>query len=165
MKQHDELVSSNLEIKNSMVQKVAVQQALGFLLAEKVFSPVDLPLFYKSEINGYAFVYSEKHQYDLNQNYSWADFSQGILKNNQAIQVFKGDYLPESITGVVADEKVLSNESSILIFEMPTEFDNRSKEIFGVKKGELLFDKNTLISPIIISCLMGFGYSEILVRN
>jgi molybdopterin molybdotransferase len=47
------------------VQKIQVHKALGYILAETVYSPIDMPPFRQSAMDGYAFIHSEKHQYDV----------------------------------------------------------------------------------------------------
>jgi molybdopterin molybdotransferase len=47
------------------VKKIQVSKALGFVLAETIYSPIAMPPFRQSAMDGYAFIHSEKQQYDV----------------------------------------------------------------------------------------------------
>jgi len=41
------------------IRKIKVTKSLGFILAEAIYSPMDMPSFRQSAMDGYAFTHSE----------------------------------------------------------------------------------------------------------
>lgn len=47
------------------IRKIKVAKSLGFILAETIYSPMDMPPFRQSAMDGYAFIHSELQQLDV----------------------------------------------------------------------------------------------------
>ena len=145
------------------VQKIPVHKALGYILAETVYSPIDMPPFRQSAMDGYAFIHSEKHQYDVVSSSQAGDHENIKLKENEAVRIFTGAFVPDDADTVVMQEHVMANENSILITIMPTQFANVREKGEQIKKKEVVFEANTLITPAAIGFLACLGITEITV--
>lgn len=145
------------------VQKIDVHKALGYVLAETVYSPIDMPPFRQSAMDGYAFIHSEKHQYDVVSSSQAGDHANIKLKENEAIRIFTGAFVPDDADTVIMQEHVMANENSILITRMPTQFTNVREKGEQIKKEEVVFAANTLITPAAIGFLACLGITEITV--
>lgn len=143
--------------------KIPVHKALGYVLAETVYSPIDMPPFRQSAMDGYAFIHSEKHQYDVVSSSQAGDHENIKLKENEAIRIFTGAFVPDDADTVVMQEHVMANENSILITIMPTQFTNVREKGEQIKKEEIVFEANTLITPAAIGFLACLGITEITV--
>lgn len=144
-------------------QKIDVHKALGYVLAETVYSPIDMPPFRQSAMDGYAFIQGEKHQYDVVSSSQAGDHANIKLRENEAVRIFTGAFVPDDADTVVMQEHVMANENSILITIMPTQFANVRKKGEQIKKEEVVFDANTLITPAAIGFLACLGITEITV--
>ena len=145
------------------LQKIAVGKALGYVLAETVYSPIAMPPFRQSAMDGYAFIHSEKQQYDVVGSSQAGDHSNIKLKNNEAIRIFTGAFVPDDANTVVMQEHVMATENSILITRMPEQFSNVRAKGEQINKGEVVFEANTLITPAAIGFLACLGIIEITV--
>ena len=145
------------------VQKIDVHKALGYVLAETVYSPIDMPPFRQSAMDGYAFIHSEKHQYDIVSSSQAGDHENVKLKENEAIRIFTGAFVSDDADTVIMQEHVMANENSILITRMPTQFTNVRAKGEQIKKEEVVFAANTLITPAAIGFLACLGITEITV--
>lgn len=144
-------------------QKIAVGKALGYVLAETIYSPITMPPFRQSAMDGYAFIHSEKQQYDVISSSQAGDHSNIKLKNNEAIRIFTGAFVPDDADTIVMQEHVIANEKSILITKMPEQFANVRAKGEQIDKEEVVFEANTLITPAAIGFLACLGITEITV--
>jgi molybdopterin molybdotransferase len=143
------------------VQTIPVHKALGYVLAEKVYSPIHMPPFRQSAMDGYAFIHSEKHQYNIIGVSKAGDYSDVKLKENEAVRIFTGAFVPKNADTVVMQEHVMANEKSILITNLPAQFTNVRAKGEQIAKEDLVFDANTLITPAAIGFLACLGITEV----
>lgn len=146
---------------NMPVQKIKVSKALGYVLAETVYSPIAMPPFRQSVMDGYAFIHSEKHQYDIIGVSQAGDYSKIKLKENETIRIFKGAFVPHNADTVVIQEHVMATDNSILITRMPEQYENIRNKGEQIAEEEIVFNANTLITPAAIGFLSCLGISEI----
>jgi len=145
------------------VKKIQVGKALGFVLAETIYSPIAMPPFRQSAMDGYAFIHSEKQQYDVVSTSQAGDHSDIKLNPNEAIRIFTGAFVPDDADTVVMQEHVMATENSILITRMPDQFTNVRAKGEQIHKDEVVFEANTLITPAAIGFLACLGITEITV--
>lgn len=144
-------------------QKMPVSKALGYVLAETVYSPISMPPFRQSAMDGYAFNFSERQQYDVISSSQAGDHSNIKLKDNEAIRIFTGAYVPDDADTVVMQEHVMANENSILIATMPEQFANVRAKGEQIAREGIVFEANILITPAAIGFLACLGITEIAV--
>ncbi|WP_163400966.1 gephyrin-like molybdotransferase Glp [Flavobacterium fluviatile] len=145
------------------LQKIAVRKAMGYVLAETVYSPIAMPPFRQSAMDGYAFIHSRKHQYDVVSSSQAGDYFNVKLKENEAVRIFTGAFVPDDADTVVMQEHVMANENSILIAKMPEQFANVRAKGEQINKNGIVFEANTLITPAAIGFLACLGITEITV--
>ena len=146
---------------NMPVQKIQVSKSLGYILAETVYSPIAMPPFRQSAMDGYAFIHSEKHQYDVVGIVQAGDHSKIKLKENEAVRIFTGAHVPDNAETVIMQEHVMATESSILITRMPERFTNVRNKGEQIGKEEVVFKANTLITPAAIGFFACLGITEV----
>ncbi|TDW48983.1 molybdopterin molybdochelatase [Flavobacterium sp. 270] len=142
-------------------KRIEVRKALGYVLAEKVISPINMPPFRQSAMDGYAFTHSIRHQYDIVGISQAGDHSNIKLKETQAIRIFTGAYVPDDADTVVMQEHVMANKDSILIATMPEKLSNVRPKGEQIAKDEVVFEANTFITPAAIGFLASLGITEI----
>jgi molybdopterin molybdotransferase len=148
---------------NMPVQRIPVRKALGYILAETLYSPIDMPPFRQSAMDGYAFIHSEKHQYDVISTSQAGNNSNIKLNENEAVRIFTGAFVPKNADTVIMQEHVMANENSILITRMPERLANVRVKGEQIAKEEVVFEANTLITPAAIGFLACLGITEITV--
>ncbi|MBZ4033547.1 molybdopterin molybdotransferase MoeA [Flavobacterium sp. 17A] len=156
-----EIVAANSS--NLSTQKLAVKKALGYVLAETIYSPIAMPPFRQSAMDGYAFIHSERHQFDIVGISQAGDHANIKLKENEAIRIFTGAYVPDSADTVIMQEHVMANENSILIAKKPEPFANIRNKGEQINIEEVVFEANTVITPAAIGFLACLGITEITV--
>lgn len=144
-------------------QKIPVRKALGYILAKTVYSPIAMPPFRQSAMDGYAFTHSRRHQYDVVGISQAGDHSNTKLEFNEAVRIFTGAFVPDDADTVVMQEDVMANEKSILITNLPEQFANVRSKGEQIQKEDVVFETNTLITPAAIGFLACLGITEITV--
>jgi molybdopterin molybdotransferase len=145
------------------IRKIKVARSLGFILAETIYSPMDMPPFRQSAMDGYAFIHSELQQLDVVSTSQAGDFSNKKIKENQAIRIFTGAYVPDDLDTVVMQEHTAVKNKTVEITKMPVRFANVRNKGEQIKENELVLEKNTLITPAAIGFLACLGITEITV--
>jgi molybdopterin molybdotransferase len=140
-----------------------VMHSTGLVIAEDIFSPLDIPAFDQSSMDGYA-IYAEDIKRPLRvQGIIAAGHAQPEkLERNHAMRIFTGAPLPAGSDTIVMQEKVIVHESGIQIadpkIEKGTHVRKRGSEI---KKDELVLKKGTVITAPIAGLLASIGISSV----
>lgn len=142
-------------------KRISVNKALGYVLAEKVISPIHMPPFRQSAMDGYAFTHSIRHQYDIVGTSQAGDHSNIKLKSTEAIRIFTGAFVPDNADTVVMQEHVMANKNSILIATMPEKNANVRLKGEQIGKDDVVFEADTLLTPAAIGFLACLGITEV----
>ncbi|MDR6760079.1 molybdopterin molybdotransferase [Flavobacterium sp. 2755] len=161
IKVEDAIAIIEANSKKMSTKLIQVSKALGYVLAEKVISPINMPPFRQSAMDGYAFTHSIRHQYDIIGTSQAGDHSNIKLKNTEAIRIFTGAFVPDNADTVVMQEHVMANKDSILIATMPEKLSNVRPKGEQIAKDEVVFEANTLITPAAIGFLACLGITEV----
>ncbi|WP_310559139.1 gephyrin-like molybdotransferase Glp [Flavobacterium sp.] len=142
-------------------EKIKVSKSLGYILSETIYSPMNMPPFRQSAMDGYAFSHSELTNYEVINTSKAGDYSNHKLNKNQAIRIFTGAFIPDDLDTVVMQEHTSRNGTSIAINKLPTFGANVRNEGEQIKKHELVLQKDTIITPAAVGFLACLGITEI----
>ncbi len=145
------------------VRKIKVSKSLGYILAETVYAPIAMPPFRQSAMDGYAFIHSDNKEYNVIGISQAGDNDRHKIKENQAIRIFTGAYVPDSVDTVVMQEHVTVNGNSITIDKIPVLNANVRAKGEQVDEGEVMLEKDMLLTPAAIGFLACLGITEITV--
>jgi molybdopterin molybdotransferase len=142
-----------------------VSNSTGLAITEDIFSPLDIPAFDQSSMDGYA-IYAEDIRRPLVvQGVVAAGHAQPeILQKNHAMRIFTGAPIPTGADTIVMQEKVIVSSSGIQItdpeIEKGTHVRKRGSEL---KKDELVIKKGAVITAPVVGLLASLGIKEMLV--
>jgi molybdopterin molybdotransferase len=145
------------------VRKIKVAKSLGFILAEAIYSPMNMPPFRQSAMDGYAFLHSELQHFNVVSTSQAGDYSNIELAKNEAIRIFTGAFVPDHLDTVVMQEHTSRTGDALEITKMPPRFLNVRNVGEQIKEKELVLEKNTCINPAAIGFLACLGITEITV--
>ncbi|MFV5685459.1 gephyrin-like molybdotransferase Glp [Flavobacterium sp. GB2R13] len=145
------------------IRKIKVAKSLGFILAEAIYSPMDMPPFRQSAMDGYAFTHGELQQFNVVSISQAGDFSNKKIKKDQAIRIFTGAYVPDNLDTVVIQEHTTIENKILEITQMPVLFANVRNKGEQIKENELVLENNAVITPAAIGFLACLGITEITV--
>jgi len=140
-----------------------VSKSLGFILAEALYSPIDMPPFRQSAMDGYAFSHSELTKFEVISTSQAGDYSNIKLDKNRAIRIFTGAFVPDNLDTVVMQEHTSVIDTTLEIKKMPLCFANVRNQGEQIKENQLVLEKDTLINPAAIGFIACLGITEITV--
>ncbi|WP_278035397.1 hypothetical protein [Flavobacterium nitratireducens] len=145
------------------IAKIKVSKSLGYVLAEAVYSPINMPPFRQSAMDGYAFTHNGSNQFEVVNTSQAGDFLDDKIEENQAVRIFTGAFVPDDTDTVVMQEHTTRTDNLLQIEKMPVACANIREKGEQIKKGELVFDANTVITPAAIGFLACLGITKIKV--
>ncbi len=145
------------------LRKIKVSKSLGFILAKTLYSPMDMPPFRQSAMDGYAFSHSELTKFEVISTSQAGDYSNIKLDKNKAIRIFTGAFVPDNLDTVVMQEHTSVIDNTLEIEKMPLCFANVRNQGEQIKENQLVLEKNTLINPAAIGFIACLGITEITV--
>ncbi len=147
--------------KTSEIDSILVTNALGYILASNIYSPINMPPFRQSAMDGYALCLHSNHTYKLIGEVKTGDATNPNLQPGDAVRIFTGAPVPDRADAVIVQEKVYKQDKFI-------SFDDAIKtgtniRVVGeqIKKNSLALPINTKITPAIIAFLTSLGITEV----
>lgn len=162
--------AKQLIIENtSLLEPVAVplKEAAGLVLAKDVFSPLDMPAFHQSSMDGYALSFDG---WKSNKGLKVQEIVQAgpndskLFSPENAVRIFTGAVVPSGADTVVMQEKVRTENGNLFI-EDENLIAGINVRLKGseIKAGELALAKECGLTPAAIGFLIGIGIIEVTV--
>jgi molybdopterin molybdotransferase len=163
------LILENTRVLESI--EIALTESEGLVLAEDIISPVNLPYFTNSAMDGYA-VKSEDTN-DANEAAPVSlnivgiiragDYPNFAIGDKEALKIMTGALLPEGSDSVVMVEHTEEEKGIVKIGRAATPGENVRYEGEEISKGENALEKGTRLNPASIGLIAEFGIKKIKV--
>lgn len=140
-----------------------VSESLGFVLFENVKSPIDMPPFRQSAMDGYAINMHDSLEYSLVGEVKAGDGHQLELNSGEAVRIFTGAPVPDSANAIAIQEKVEANGNQLKLKDAVNKNDNIRPLGEQVKKGHFALKKGTKLTSAAIAYLTSLGITEVKV--
>lgn len=142
-----------------------MSEACGLTLSEDVCSPLDLPAFRQSSMDGYAFSFDGHRDnvgLDVVGVVAAGDGRLPGLQAGQAARIFTGAPVPEGADTVVMQERCIVTDGRLWLGDAPvSKGDHVRPRGSEIKLGELALPKGTRLTPAAIGLLSGMGIIEV----
>lgn len=132
-------------------------QARKHVLAQDIFSAVNMPPFRQSAMDGFALCLFEGLEYEIIGEVKAGDSHQVQLFPGQAIKIFTGAAVPDSAQAVIQIEKVTEKDGKLFLQDAVTAGTNVRPLGEQIKAGDLALEKGTLLNAAAIGFLAGLG--------
>ena len=140
-----------------------IEKAGGYQLFNDVISPLNMPPFRQSAMDGYAVCLHDSLAYTLIGEIKAGDSLQPHLKKGEAVRIFTGAPVPDTANAVVMQEKV-SVAGSKITLETQIPLNHNIRPVAEqVKKDALALSKNTKLTPAAIGYLASLGIQNVIV--
>ena len=154
-------------LKNSLPEYKEVQytllQARNHVLSQAINSPVNMPPFRQSAMDGFALCLHDTLEYDIIGEIKAGDTHQMTLLPGQAIKIFTGAAVPDSAQAVIQIEKTSVKEGIVYLQEQPKSGVNVRPIGEQISEGDLALEKGTLLNAAAIGFLAGLGFTSVMV--
>ena len=157
-----EYVESNSQPGRNTV-KISLKNALGFVLAEDVMSPIDMPPFRQSAMDGYAVRIHDSEYYHVKGELQAGDGQDVTLRKGDAVRIFTGAPVPNDANAVVIQEKTTIKEKELEVHDEVTVQSNIRPKGEQIQKGEMALGKGISLTPAAIGFLTTLGITDVSV--
>lgn len=144
-------------------KKRPLSDALGFVLAEDVVSPIDMPPFRQSAMDGYAVRVHDSEYYHVQGELQAGDGQDFTLLKGEAVRIFTGAPVPNDANAVVIQEKTTIKKQELQVHEEVLVQSNIRPKGEQIKQGEKALTKGTVLTPAGIGFLTSLGITEVSV--
>ena len=152
-------------------EKVALENSLDRVLAEDVFSTIDVPSFDRAAMDGFAvlaedtFNVDEQHAVKLKVlgELEAGDASEYDASRGEAIEIATGAPMPKGANAVVMVEFTKKENGDVAVFRPVSPGENVTSAGSDVMSGELLLRKFQIITPREVGLLAAAGVEQVSV--
>ncbi|MBW4359836.1 molybdopterin molybdotransferase MoeA [Flavobacterium taihuense] len=141
----------------------SLSQARKHILAESLLSPINMPPFRQSAMDGYALCLHDALVYEIVGEIKAGDSHLVNLIPGQAIKIFTGAAIPDSAQAVIQIELVAANGTQLLLDELVKPETNVRPIGEQISAGDLALEKGTLLNSASIGFLAGLGFTKVSV--
>jgi molybdopterin molybdotransferase len=154
--QHIEMFCKPANVVNRPINKV-----MGLILAKDISSPINMPPFKQSSMDGYAIIHSENSSYKIIGEVQAGNSKKIKLKPDEAVRIFTGAYVPDNADTVVMQEHVIRIEDNLTVEKLPKKYTNVRLLGEQIKVGAIALEKGTLLNEASIGFLAGLGIAKV----
>lgn len=146
-------------------KKIAVRNSYGSILAKDIISPINMPPFRQSAMDGYAFIHNKDNELTLINEIQAGSHKTINLNTGEAVRIFTGAFVPDSADTVIIQEHITKNDGQLVLEKKPKKGANIRPVGEQVKKDEVVLSKGDEINEATIGFLAGLGITKVLVYN
>lgn len=136
---------------------MSLSDAMGYVLAENVVSPIAMPPFRQSAMDGYALHLQESSTYSLVGEIKAGDDTEPELNPGEAVRIFTGARVPTSANAIVMQERVAVSSGSVIVSAEVRLNDNIRPPGEQVLQGAMALPKGTKLHAAAIGFLASLG--------
>ncbi len=160
VKQAIDLVIKNCKPLLKEVVK-PISKSGNYHLYKDIYSPISMPPFNQSAMDGYALNLHKNVHYKIIQEIKAGTNSMPILQVGEAVRIFTGAPVPDTANTVIPQEKVSIEKEGIRLLtgiEMNRNIRFKGEEI---EKGNIALKKDTKLTAAAIGYLSSLGITEV----
>lgn len=154
----------NDNVKPLPPTKLSIADAAGLITATDIQSPVDVPFFDQSAMDGYAFHFESwknKSLAIIGEVAAGASTNETLAQGN-AVRIFTGAPVPPGADTVVMQEKVIAENKTLAIQDdLLQKGANVRLKGSEIAKGSLALEAGTRLTPAAIGFVANMGIAEV----
>ena len=142
-------------------EKVRLAEALNRVLFSDIYSPINMPIFRQSAMDGYAIKENNTSLYKVVGESKSGDSKNHVLNHGEAIRIFTGALVPDAADTVIMQEHSVAKKNIITITKMPQTGANIRAVGEQIMQGELALLKGFMLNEAGIGFLASIGVAEV----
>ncbi len=155
-----ELVQNNIHSTDKSSSKPVIELT-GYVLFKDVYSPINMPPFKQSAMDGYALCLHNDITYSVIGEVKAGNSHHPELNAGEAVRIFTGAPVPETANAVIMQEKVTIDGKKIILNKTVLLDENIRPLGEQVKQGEIALKKGTKLTPAAIGYLTSLGITDV----
>ena len=144
-------------------KEVILGNARNYVLAETLLSPINMPPFRQSNMDGFALCLQESLSYSIIGEIKAGDFFTETLQPGQAVKIFTGAAVPDSAQAVIQIEKVTVNNNQLQLHETVNPETNVRPLGSQILQNNIALEKGAFLNAAAIGFLAGLGFTKVKV--
>jgi len=153
------------KVLTNPVVEIEMASALNCVLAENVYSPIAMPPFNQSAMDGYALCGNRKN-YRVEAEIKAGDSAEELELNlGEAARIFTGAMVPKNIWAIAKQEIVVTQQNRIELLQTVNENANIRLSGEELELDALAMQKGEILNPAAIGFLNGLGITSVKVYN
>lgn len=154
------------EVQCLALETLHITDAIGRVTAEDVYSPIEMPPFNQSAMDGYAIGDATSVEFKVVGEHKAGDAPKYLPKLNEAVQIFTGAVVPDNTVSVIKQEDVIRTGDYIKVTNNPIE-KGINIRLAGeqIQQGQIAVRKGTVLSSGSIGFLATLGIMTIRVTK
>ncbi len=145
--------------------ELPLSKALNYALAEAIFSPIDMPPFRQSSMDGYALCLGENTTYQLIGEVAAGSAANPPMKAGQALRILTGARVPDDAQAVLMQEKTRLQGDRLLIDLIPEIGGSIRPQGEQIQKEKQALPVGTVLNAAAIGFLTTLGITSVKVRQ
>lgn len=157
----------------SDIIEVATMDSFGYIIGEDILSPINVPNYKNSAMDGYAVKASDLPSGDLPTTESkpfklvgtsWAGTPySGVVNNNECIRIMTGAKVPDGTDTVIMQEHITKEDDNIVITTGHKAEQNVRCAGDDIKQGDIILTKGKLINAAEMGLIASLGFEKVKV--
>lgn len=142
-------------------EKLSIDDAFNQVLSQDVISPIHMPPFNQSAMDGYAINGCDLMEFDLVGEIQAGDSAEEIdLKQGEAVRIFTGAVVPKGATAVVKQEIVSRVKERIQLQQFSKKGENIRPQGEQIRTGEVALPRHRQLNSGAVGFLYTLGINE-----
>ncbi|MDO5717414.1 MAG: molybdopterin molybdotransferase MoeA [Tissierellia bacterium] len=160
-----EIIDENIK-SGIKTEKLDILDALGRISSTDIIAPVDVPLFDRSPLDGFAIRAEDTEgegpfEFKVIDKIYAGHITEKVIHKNEAIRIMTGAKMPEGSNTVVKLEDTIQSENSFTTEIKLKAYQNYVYKGEDIKKGDAIIKKGDKLNATRIGLLAGMGIREI----
>lgn len=146
-------------------EEIDILDSLGRVSSENIVSPINLPPFSRSTVDGYALIHEKTPgEFKVIDKIGIGEYKEIFINDNEAVEVDTGAIIPEKATAVVKIEETKRKDEQTILVEKSLRFgENIGWLGSDIPEGFEILRKGEVISPEKIGLLASVGIRKVKV--
>jgi len=154
-------IIENIKVNQEVTSGFVSPELKGFVVAEKVVAPFDIPSFNQSSVDGYAIKHHEAISYKIIGEVKAGSDVEFNLKSGEGVRIFTGAKIPIHTDSVVMQEYIQIKGAFIENNQALQMGQNIRKIGSQIKKNTVVMETGHLINPASLGILQSLGIQQI----
>ena len=160
VKQAIDVVASSILVPDTTAT-IMLYDALGKVISHDIVSPINMPPFRQSAMDGYAIHLHDKPTYNLKGEIKAGDDHLFELKQGEAVRIFTGAPVPDTANAIIIQEHT-SIEGNILKAHQSVDLNANIRPMGEqIKKDDIALKKGTKLNAAGVAFLTSLGLTKV----
>ncbi len=151
-------------VRSDRTQMLSCLEASSCVLSEDIVSPIDMPPFSQSAMDGYALRLHPKADadaYRIVDEICPGDEKHTVLRTGEAVRIFTGAPVPDTADAVIRQERVQVEAPVLKCVESVSVGENIRPLGEQLKRGETALKQGTRLNPAAVGFLSALGIASV----